>query len=231
MKDFIMRIWAKLTVAGRIILGIILLGLIILVVVLIVNAKDDESKTSENSDSPEIAQVYEPSIGSPLPADVPAETNWDNVGKVAGDSTTTPSTTNDQAAPTTTPAESKVAPKTGIDPNSPIDFSSNALKFAAALPAGTNVYEQNDKVVFTTKQGSLLYIVSTTNAGSETLQTIEAQLRNSPSTTNITSVTFVGKQSLKFSSKEYGNGLVFIANGKIYYLLGNEKQFSSFKTL
>ncbi len=228
-----MRLWAKLTVAGRIIFGIILLGLIILVIILIANAKDDESRTTENNNTPEIAQVYEPSIGSPLPADVPAETNWDNVGKngsVAGASTTTPST-NDQATSDTAPTEVKVAPKAGVDPNEPISYTNAALKIAVTLPAGTNVSEQGDKIVFTSKQGGLLYIVSTSNTGSETLQTIEAQLRNSPSTTNISYSTFTGRQSLKFSSKEYGSGTVFLANGKIYYLLGNSQHFANFKTL
>lgn len=234
MKNFFATFWARLTLVGKILLGIILIGLIVLAIVILSRNKDENSNSSESAQNPEIAQVYEPSIGSPLPADVPAETNWSNVttnnnqstGSVSGASTTTPS---DQAAPATT--EMRVAPNAGVNPNAPIAYENTTLRFAAVLPAGSNVNEQGGKITFTTKQGTLLYMVSTSSAGSETLQSIEAQLRNSPSATNISYATFTGKQSLKFSAKEYGSGTTFIANGKIYYLLGNGQHFATFKTL
>lgn len=224
IKDF----FKSLSRAGRIVLGIWLLCLIALVAFFVVrNNKDDNSNTD---DSPEVAQIYEPSIGSPLPADTPSgavtteplNSGTENSGAVAGDSTTTPST-------------EMVAPPTGIDPSKPVAYENSSLKFAATLPAGTQVDEQNNtqgsRIIFTSKQGGLLYIVSTSTANSESLQNIEAQLRNSPSTSNIIATKFSGSSALEFTSKEYGNGVVFIANGKIYYLLGSSKYFSTFKNI
>ncbi len=222
MKNYIGDTWRSLSTAGRIILGIWILCLIALVVFLIVrNNNDEDSKTSEDNNTPEIAQVYEPSIGSPLPPDVPAETNWDNAdnaGNVAGTSTTTPSN-----EPTTI----LVAPNAGVNPNEPIPYQNDVLKFAVTLPAGAKVSEEGNKIVFTNKNGSLLFIVSTQPTGTDTLETIKSQLSNSPSVNNISYSTFSGKQSLKFAAKEYGTGTVFIANGKVYYLLGTE--LSDFK--
>ncbi len=219
IKAFFSRIWQGLTVAGRIIFGLIIIGLIILAVYALSDTgKNDTS--SDNKNEPEIAQVYEPSIGSPLPADTPGETSWENVGTVAGESTTVAST-----------SEPKLAPNAGVDPKAPISYENTNLKFSATLPASTKVNEKNDSVSFTSKQGNLLYIVSTQNAGTETLKTIEAQLNNSPSTTNISTTSFANTPALKFSNADLGTGTVFISNGKIYYLLGDNKYFSTFKTL
>ncbi len=224
MKNYIGDTWRSLSKAGRIILGIWILCLIALVVFLIIrNNNDEDSKTSEDNNTPEIAQVYEPSIGSPLPPDVPAETNWDNAdnaGNVAGASTTTPSNEG---------ATMMIAPNAGVNPNEPIPYQNDVLKFAVTLPAGSEVSEEDGKVVFTKNDGSLLFIASTQPAGTDTLETIKSQLSNSPSANNISYSTFSGKKSLKFTAKEYGTGTVFIANGKIYYLLGT--QFSDFKVL
>lgn len=224
IKDF----FKSLSRAGRIVLGIWLLCLIALIAFFVIrNNKDDDS---DKDNSPEVAQIYEPSIGSPLPADTPggavttepSNSADEKNGTVAGDSTTTPST-------------EMVAPATGIDPSKPVAYENSSLKFAATLPAGTQVEEQNNtqgsRIIFTSKQGSLLFIVSTSTANSESLQTIESQLRNSPSASNITATKFGGKSALQFTSKEYGNGVVFIANGKIYYLLGNSKYFPTFKNI
>ena len=221
IKAFFSRIWQGLTWAGRIIIGIILLTIIFLAIYGISNDKEDNNKDSDNKD-PEVAQVYEPSIGSPLPA---TTTPSDNSGTVAGASTTT----NSNGKPTNI----MIAPAAGIDPNQPIAYESQALHFSAILPAHSTVNEsQKNKVIFTSESGKILYyIVSTTNAGLETLSSIQNQLVNSPSVTNLTSVSFNSQPALSFQSKDYGYGIVMISKGKIYYLLGDNKYFTDFKTL
>lgn len=222
IRDFFSRVWHGLTVAGRIIIGVILIIIIVLIAFALSNNKDD-NKGDENN--PEVAQVYEPSIGSPLPADTNESVSQDTkvTATVAGDSTTTSST---EETPTT---NWMVAPNAGVDPNEPIVYENNSLRFTATLPAGTKVDEQTEKVAFTSEASKLLYIVSTQSVGSETLKTVEAQLSNSPTVSNIQSASFAGQQAIQFTSKDYGTGTVFIANGKIYYLLGNSKYFADFK--
>lgn len=233
MKSFFSRLWQSVFKLGwtTIIIWILVVAALMTFLIIRVN-KDDEPKEAAKTDSPEIAQVYEPSIGSPLPADTSGatttETDWSKVGQVAGESTTTPSTSNNATAATQTIF---VAPNTGVDPNKPIAYENSKLKFTTILPAGANVNEQGERVTFTTKQGSLLYIVSTTNAGTENLQSIEGQLRNSPSTSNLTYGNFAGQAALKFNSKDFGSGTAFLANGKIYYVFGNNQNFFTFRLM
>ncbi|HEX3099684.1 MAG TPA: hypothetical protein VHQ41_01785 [Patescibacteria group bacterium] len=226
MKDFFKRIWARITAwprSSKITAGIWGLCVVAFVAFLIIHHNIFENNKNNADQAPEVTQNYEPRIGEPLSTDVPSDTVA--IGAtVAGDSTTTP------AAPEPAPQNYMVAPKTGVDPNEPIAYENSDLKFSATLPAGAKVNEsQLNKVIFTTKQGSLLYIVSTSSADNETLQTLKAQLSNSSSASNITNTTFNNHPALKFTVQGYGAGIVFIANGKIYYLLGTEKYFADFK--
>jgi hypothetical protein len=216
IKDFFITLWNGLTRVGRILLGLILAALVVLVVYA---TSSDTSENKEENKTPEIAQVYEPSIGTPLPPDVPAESGS---GEVGGAATTEPST------PGTT---AFVAPDAGVDDDEPIKYDNSSLKFAAVLPAYSQVSEQSDGVKFTSAQGTLQYIVSVNDAGTETLEGIESQLRNSPTASNISYSTVGNLKALKFSAKGYGTGMAFIANGKIYYLLGSQQYFSDFKLL
>lgn len=219
-KELVSRAWNGLTKIGKILLGLIVVGAIILVSFLL--AKDtDEDKQDNNS--PEIAQVYEPSIGTPLPPD----TTGGVTGDVGGVSTTEPSTTTTTEPQTTT---TFVAPHAGVDLNEPIAYSNTDLKFAATLPAGSKVSEEGTRVVFNTKTNALQYIVST-NQSTESLSDVEAQLRNSTTASNISYITFNGIKTLKFTAKDYGTGYAFVSKGKIYYLLGNSQYFSTFKLL
>lgn len=229
------NLWEKLSLAGKIIFSVIIVLIIALIVILIVRHNKKSSESSDNnSNTPEVAQVYEPSIGTPLPPDVKpggdqtsVAATVENSGEVAGATTNEPSnaSTPEQAQ------QMMVAPKTGIDPNDPVEYENSSLKFKATLPAGTQVSEQASDVKFTNKSGSLYYMVSTVNAGAETLQTITAQLNNSPTASNISYTTFGSNktQAIKFTAKNFGQGVAVIANGKIYYLLGNSKYFSDFK--
>lgn len=228
ITGFFSRIWQGLTWAGRIIIGIILIALIALAIYAATNNSKDE-KSDKND--PEVAQVFEPSIGSPLPATTtPSDSTADTTsttagakidGTVAGDSTTVPSSTN-----------MMLAPATGIDPNEPIIYENSTLLFSAILPANSNVDESNtEKIIFTSRTKKLLYIVSTTKAETESITSLQSQLKNSPSASNIQSTTFAGLPALSFTTTDYGDGLVFIDNGRIYYLLGNNQYFSDFKVL
>lgn len=214
IKTFFRRIWNGLTTAGRIILGLILVAAVILISFAFSKESD---KTSEENSSPEIAQVYEPSIGTPLPPDVNQEGVTGNVGGA----------TTDEAS-TSTPQTNFIAPAAGVDDSKPIKYESSALRFAAVLPAYSQVNEQSDGVKFTSRDGTLHYIVSVNDAGTENLASIESQLRNSPTANNITYTNINNSQAIKFTAKGYGTGITFIANGKIYYLLGNSQFFSEF---
>ncbi len=224
IKDFFKRIWHGLTVAGRIIVGVLLIALIAAASFLITKNSDNDDK--DEADTPEVAQVYEPSIGSPLPADTPGTRPEGTSGTVSGDVTTTPFT---PPTPTVATDSAMTAPPTGIDPTAPIAYRHDALKFTTTLPAGASVDEQPGKITFTANTRVLLYTVSTEAVGTETLQSIQTQLSNSPSAGNIKQITFAGQTALQFDAKDYGTGIVFIANGKIYYLLGNSQYFASFK--
>ncbi len=226
IKGFFSRIWQGLTWAGRIIIGIILIVLIALAIYALTNNKKDEDT---NKDGPEVAQVYEPSIGSPLPATTtPSDSttnastttaSTDKAGTVAGDSTASSSQT-----------DMMLAPATGIDPNEPITYENPNLLFTAILPAGSNVDESNtEKIIFTSQTRKLLYIVSTSKAENESIADLQNQLKNSSSVSSVRSATFAGLPALSFTATDYGNGLVFIDNGRIYYLLGNNQYFSDFK--
>lgn len=238
------KIWKDLSLLGRIVVGIWAVCLIALIVFLVVrNNKDKEETSNDNNNSPEVAQVYEPSIGTPLPADVATSESGakvsaevENQGEVAGASTDKPFTV---PTPTKTPEQiqselegsnnTMVAPNTGVNPNAPVPYQSTALKFSAQMPAGTQIIEQNNSVKFTSKTGVLYFQVSTSNAGTETLQSIETQLKNSSSVSNLTYGSMGSLQMLKYDTTGFGQGASIIANGKIYYLLGNSKYFTNFK--
>ncbi len=225
MKNFFLRIWHGLTIAGRIIFGVLILAIVAGAIYLIVDKNDDKKSDDENQ--PEVAQTFEPSIGAPLPPDNPGGVAVS--GQVGGASTTEPSTT--PTTPVETSKAPMTAPETGIDPSKPIPYTNNTLKFAATLPAGSNVKEEAAEISFTSSTGQILYVVSTNDASQETLADIQAQLSNSTSAQNITSTKFAGRDALKFTATGFGSGIAFIANGKIYYLLGNSKQFENFKLI
>lgn len=228
-----MRIlWKSLSLISRVVIAIWAIAIIAFVIFLIVRHNKNKDDANKNSNTPEVAQTYEPSIGTPLPPDVQPEggstkatATVENSGEIAGATTDEPS----NASSPEEAQEMMVAPKTGIDPNEPVIYENQ--NFKAVLPAGTQVSEKSTEIVFTSKSGILLFQVSVNNADGETLQSIEAQLKNSPSVSNISQTNFNGSviKSLSFTVKGFGQGTAIIANGKIYYLLGNSKYFSTFK--
>ncbi len=222
LNGFFRQIWNGLTLAGRVIVGIIIIGLAGLIVYA---ATNNTSNDNGDKKGPEVAQVYEPSIGSPLPAD----TNLN--GAVSGASTTEPSNTTNNAPEDTITVTERVAPPTGVNPDAPIKYENLKLGFAAILPARSNVTEADSQIRFTSKDGQLQYVVSVNNTGTDTLSSIEAQLNNSPTAKNIVRTKFAGSDALQFSAEGYGAGVVFVVNGKTYYLLGNQTHFASFEKI
>ena len=165
IKEFFGKIWRSLTTAGRMVIG--LGALIIIVMLAFAFAKDTDEARHDHS--PEIAQVLQPSIGEPLEPDIPAQNN--------GNPTDENSIYNRGVGPS---ALTFVAPASGINPDEPIRYHSDSLKFKVVLPPHAQVSEQPGGVQFTSQSSKLHYIVSVYNAEGETLPGIEAQLRNSP---------------------------------------------------
>lgn len=223
IKAFFVGVWEGLSVAGRILVGLILIGLVGLVVYAAYGG--NENKDQDKDKTPDVAQVYEPSIGTPLPADNPDQPASRPGGAVGGAATTEPST------PQQSGSGNFVAPPSGVDPNEPVKYQNNDLKFAATLPVGSDVKEEGSRIIFNSAGGKLHYIVSVNEAGSDTLSAIESQLHNSPTVSNISHAEFSNLNALKFDAKGFGAGVVFVANGKIYYLLGNSQLFSDFRII
>lgn len=222
IKNVLSIIWNGLTTIGRIILGLILIGII--VAISFAFSKDSSEESAENT--PEIAQVYEPSIGTPIPPDV----NQEGSNSAPSDSGTV------SGATTTEPAQNQnnqvfVAPASGIDDKEPIKYLNDSLRFSATLPPYSKVLEQPDNVRFTAGNGTLIYVVSTTPVRTENLSSIEAQLRNSTTASAISRTSFKGMEAIQFDANGYGMGIALIAHGNIYYLLGNMLYFPDFKIL
>jgi hypothetical protein len=205
--------WSKLKEIfsnfASIVITIILLAAIVVAGIVIANKEED--KKSDNN--PEVAQIFEPSISTPLPPDVNEDAGKTEVastedqGKVAGDSTT----------------ETKfVAPPTGVNPNNPIPYENSKYGISITVPAHTNISEQNNLINF----GNLFYIHLVES--SDSLEQISKQLSASSEVNNIQSTTLSGKEALKFTLNNE-TGYVLIKNNQAYYLIGQDKYLSQIK--
>jgi flagellar basal body-associated protein FliL len=215
--------WKTLSLAVRVIIIVVLLAIVGAIIFLLVQKKnDDKTSKTESENNVEISQVFEPSIGTPLPADTTTGASTaevENAGEVAGDSI------------------SMSAPLAGIDDLQPIKYVSDELGFSTTVPAKTEIVEQTGKVFFYSadsfKVGSdqkkLQAFVTKEANNSDTLATVKLQLENSPTVKNISLTTFGSNQALQFSSTQFGNGFVFLTKGNIYYVFGNQNIFQNFK--
>ncbi|GEM_PF-1442222 len=213
IKGFFAWLGEKIAGAAKFVIGgILLLALIITGVVL--SQREDEDK-EDTSGRPEIAQVFEPSIGTPLPPDVNEDatesegTNEREPGSVNGATTTF------------------ISPPTGLDPNKPIKYSNDELGFAVILPARSTVQEKNNTVNFFGNNGALLASV-TIVSGPETLNDIRTQLSYSPDVKNLQNAKLANQPALKYSINNL-DGYAFKSNNSTYYLTGQSeilKQFS-----
>ncbi len=212
-KLFWSLLWAKIRGAAKWIIGAVI-ALAILVAALIgLNNQDD--KKDDTSNRPEVAQVYEPSISTPLPPDTNDSTTEPS-GQVAGATTMEASTTTSQTF---------TAPPTGIDTSKPIYYSNTAMGIKATLPAQSIVTEKTNSVVFHSKAGALLYNIDIVRT-SDNLNSIYDQLKASTSISNITKTTFAGNDAWQFSYQNFA-GYVIVKNNQAYYIIGDAKNLTN----
>lgn len=216
LKSFFNALWARVRSAGNWLIG----GLIaaVLVVGAIVGLNQSSDKKSDSGGQPEVAQVYEPSIGTPLPPDNPGQSG--NDGQVAGDNTGVSATVN-PAAPSTT----FVSPSAGVDPTQPIKYENSSLGFKTVLPPGTIVDEKTGTVSFYDPKGTLLYLVEVA-ASTDSLDAISAQLEASQDVDNVSRTTFIGLNALQFSTRS-ATGYVALKNNKVYYFIGAQDKLQN----
>ena len=130
IKEFFAWLWEKIKLAWKwVVGGLVALALIIVAVI----ATDPENTNQDdNSGRPEIAQVFEPSIGTPLPPDGAV-----SEGQVDGAQTAEPE------KPTQPPQTTFVSPPTGVNDSIPFTYKSEQFKFKVNLEGGTQVDEKN----------------------------------------------------------------------------------------
>lgn len=214
LEIFLASIWAKIRSGGKWILTAILV-IALLIVGLIVFNKNNKDKDKETTNSrPEVAQIYEPSISTPLPPDTaPSDSSTNSSGEVSGAVTT--------VASTSTQTENFSAPKTGINPNEPIKYENAEFKFSVTLPTRSQVVEKSDSVYFYSDTGALLYSINVVNS-SESLDQIILELKSSPDVNKISKTIFGTNPAINFSTKTQ-TGYVISKNNKIYYITGDQK--------
>ncbi len=224
-KEFIAWLWGKIKLGGKWVLaGVIALALI---VAGIFSLDKNTSKQNSNSDArPEVAQVYEPSIGTPLPPDTTG-----GQSEVSGAVTTEPSTiqttpTQEETNTTNSQQVTYIAPNTGVDDTKPFVYTNQQLGFTVMLDGGTQVEEQLEGVKFTSKTGTLLFYVVTSKNNSETQDSIINQLSASNMTNQISKSNFLSYPSVSYLQNNQ-KALVVLTTNKIYYIVGEQKYFKN----
>lgn len=213
IKEFFAWLWEKIKLAWRWILGGLVALALIIIAVIAVNPEN--SNDTDNTSRPEIAQVFEPSIGTPLPPD-----GAGGEGEVDGAQTTEPQT----STPTPTTV-AFVSPPTGVNDNIPFTYKSEQFGFSVNLEGGTQVDEQTEGVRFSTKSGTVLMSVIVTTT--DTPANIAAQLKQSVGVSNISETKFGNYPAVSFASNGQ-SGVVIVTTDKAYYLTGNKAFFSRF---
>ncbi len=213
-KSFWSLLSTKLKGFGKWLLGgIVALVVLIIALVGIQNSDNKDSDKTETAKKPEIAQVYEPSIGTPLPPDTTPSDN---------SSTTTPADTGIVAgAATTEPSKNTTytAPQTGINDTDPIQYENSEINFKAVLPAHAIVKENKSSVSFYSATGKLLYQVDAIKAKSD-LRQIYAQIKTSPEVTKVIQANFAGHEAIQFTTKK-SVGYALVIKDQVYYFTGN----------
>ncbi|MEZ4180604.1 MAG: hypothetical protein R3B41_03805 [Candidatus Doudnabacteria bacterium] len=236
MNDFLAKLagffrWLgqKLTQGGKwIVTGLILLAIIVTGVLLAdSNSKDNNDKQDS---SPEVAQIFEPSISSPLPADGSANGSTD----ASTEQTDTNTSSNSQEAQDDSSddsgqvagATSYVAPATGKNEFAPVKYYNDQIGFNTTLPTGTQVKvgQNNDVVEFYDQTGNFLFSISSQD-NTDSLTTIATQLRLSQAD-QINTTQFKQQSAISFNLNGY-QGLVFKKNNSSIYLTGQSKYFEA----
>lgn len=217
IADFFRWLGQKLVQGGKwVVTALLLIAIAVTGFIIADNQAEDNSETT--SDRPQIAQVFEPSIGTPLPPDVAEEES------TTPEQTATPDQPNQQIAGDNT-EQQFIAPPTGIDDDEPIKYHSEELGFRALLPPSTQVVEEGSTISFFTKSGKLLYAVSKTPQ--QNREEVQQQLRLSNHVSKIEPSVFAGQAGWKF---QVGNqaGLAVLAPHGTFYLTGNAEHFDHF---
>ncbi|HMQ01461.1 MAG TPA: hypothetical protein PKD79_00090 [Candidatus Doudnabacteria bacterium] len=206
----------KLVGMGKFIVGGILLLAIIVVGIII--ARNEQIAKDEQASRPEIAQIFEPSIGTPLPPDENGRTQ-----ESADEDSSM------EAPPGEVQSDSTIfiAPPTGIDLAKPINYYNQDLGFRITLPPYSSVYEQNSSIKFTDNKGKLLALINVVRE-QDTLENILSQLKLSNEVSNLSFSNLAGNKALKYDIGSH-SAYVFTANSSIYYISGYPevlKQFS-----
>ncbi len=216
IKEFFAWLWEKIKMAWKWIVGAVLaIALIIASVTAIDTNNSDENQKTEAR--PEIAQLFEPSIGTPLPADTTT-----NEGMVDSAQTTEPA-----PAPAPEPVTYS-APATGVDDDEPFVYENTELGFKVNLEGRTQVIEASEGTKFQTKSGQLLFYVVAVNTKQTSTEIIE-QLKNSPGVTSISQSSFQNLSAVSFIQNGQ-NGLTILGN-KSFYLIGDKTTFSRFSQI
>lgn len=220
-KLFWSLLWAKIRGAAKWIISAVIALAILIAALIGLNNQDD--KKDDTSNRPEVAQVYEPSISTPLPPDTNGSTT-ESSGQIAG-ATTMEASTTAESSTTNTPSQTFTAPQTGVDINKPIYYSNTTMGIKATLPAQSIITEKTNSVVFYSKAGTLLYNIDTVRT-SDTLSSIYDQLKASTSVSNITKTTFAGNDALQFTNQSF-TGYVIVKNNQAYYIIGKDKNLTN----
>lgn len=223
-KEFFAWLWGEIKQGGKWVIG----GLIALILIVagIFSLNNNENNKNTSSDSrPEVAQVYEPSIGTPLPPDTS-----EGKAEVSGAVTNTPSTaegTNQNDTTNSTAQQTTyIAPSTGVDDNKPFVYKNSDLNFQALLDGGTQVEERSEGIKFTSKSGKLLFYVTVSKSGSETHDSLVSQLSASTMTSQISKTSFLGLPAVNYLQNNQ-NALAVLKTNSVYYIVGEQKYFKN----
>ena len=100
-------------------------------------------------------------------------------------------------------------------------YTSQSVGFQMRISSLWQATESSDgrTVVFQNAQGQNITVQSYASSG-ETLSTVEAQLRGSPSVSNVTQTTFKGEPVLSFQTNGGNQGISVIHGDKVFYIIG-----------
>jgi hypothetical protein len=191
----------------------------VIVAVLIITGFVISRHDKDDEPTPEISQNFEPNVGRPeivenAPSEAPPAT------------TPTPEPT-PTTPPASTPAPSTPSPVTPSRPapisTTPVIYRNDQLAFTATLPADTKVYPlKNNEVTFAPASGGQYYTVSSFALTNETINSLEQQLKSSPSVTSTARTNIHGYDAILFKSPNIpGVGYAVLKGQRLYYITGN----------
>jgi len=159
----------------------------------------------------DIAEEFKPEDNQNPPSDQPASTN--EVPKTTDQNLRGPAVLGTETHTEPSPAQPQFKP-----------YRNDSLGFETIVPFDANVIKKNNETTAVSPpQGGIYWTATVYSNTSETLTSIEDQLRNSPSVTSLFRTTVGGITALRFTSPNLngGTGYAFINNTRLYYLVGD----------